>query len=115
TKSQNILLMDEPCSALDRTSTRRVEETIQELAGQVTGVIVTHTMQQAARVCQQCAFFLAEQGTPGGIVGPGPTDELFGTAVRHPEGPADRGLRGGALRLSLPGPTQPDQEFDGPK
>ncbi|KPI07856.1 phosphate ABC transporter, ATPase subunit [Actinobacteria bacterium OK006] len=74
-----VLLMDEPCSALDPTSTRRVEETIHELAGQVTVVIVTHNMQQAARVSQQCAFFLAEQGTPGGIVEHGPTEHIFGT------------------------------------
>ncbi|MEU9975961.1 phosphate ABC transporter ATP-binding protein PstB [Streptomyces sp. NPDC051014] len=72
-----VLLMDEPCSALDPTSTRRVEETIQDLAGQVTIVIVTHNMQQAARVSQQCAFFLAEQGTPGGIVEHGDTDAVF--------------------------------------
>ena len=57
--------MDEPCSALDPTSTRRIEETIAELAAEVTIVIVTHNMQQAARVSDQCAFFLAEQGTPG--------------------------------------------------
>jgi phosphate transport system ATP-binding protein len=74
-----VLLMDEPCSALDPTSTRRVEETIQELADQVTVVIVTHNMQQAARVSDQCAFFLAEQGTPGGIVEHGPTEDIFGT------------------------------------
>ncbi|MER6219433.1 phosphate ABC transporter ATP-binding protein PstB [Streptomyces sp900105755] len=72
-----VLLMDEPCSALDPTSTRRVEETIQDLAGQVTIVIVTHNMQQAARVSQQCAFFLAEQGTPGGIVEHGHTEAVF--------------------------------------
>lgn len=74
-----VLLMDEPCSALDPTSTRRVEETIHELAGEVTVVIVTHNMQQAARVSQQCAFFLAEQGTPGGIVEHGSTDDVFGS------------------------------------
>ncbi|MFF5018421.1 phosphate ABC transporter ATP-binding protein PstB [Streptomyces sp. NPDC001165] len=72
-----VLLMDEPCSALDPTSTRRVEETIHELAGQVTIVIVTHNMQQAARVSDQCAFFLAEQGTPGGIVEHGETEQMF--------------------------------------
>lgn len=72
-----VLLMDEPCSALDPTSTRRVEETIHELAGQVTIVIVTHNMQQAARVSDQCAFFLAEQGTPGGIVEHGQTEQMF--------------------------------------
>jgi len=72
-----VLLMDEPCSALDPTSTRRVEETIHDLSGQVTIVIVTHNMQQAARVSHHCAFFLAEQNTPGGIVEHGTTDQLF--------------------------------------
>jgi phosphate transport system ATP-binding protein len=72
-----VLLMDEPCSALDPTSTRRIEETIRELAHEVTIVIVTHNMQQAARVSDQCAFFLAEQGTPGLIVEHGPTDAMF--------------------------------------
>jgi phosphate transport system ATP-binding protein len=72
-----VLLMDEPCSALDPTSTRRIEETIAELRDEVTIVIVTHNMQQAARVSQQCAFFLAEQGTPGHIVEAGPTEQLF--------------------------------------
>ncbi|MFF8376155.1 phosphate ABC transporter ATP-binding protein [Streptomyces sp. NPDC015661] len=72
-----ILLMDEPCSALDPTSTRRIEETVRELADEVTIVIVTHNMQQAARVSDQCAFFLAEQATPGVIVEHGPTDAMF--------------------------------------
>ncbi|HUF97340.1 MAG TPA: phosphate ABC transporter ATP-binding protein, partial [Ilumatobacter sp.] len=72
-----VLLMDEPCSALDPTSTRRIEQTIMELASEVTIVIVTHNMQQAARVSNQCAFFLAEQGTPGLIVEHGPTDLMF--------------------------------------
>ena len=73
-----VLLMDEPCSALDPTSTRRIEETIAELAAEVTIVIVTHNMQQAARVSARCAFFLAEQGTPGHIVEAGDTDQMFG-------------------------------------
>jgi phosphate transport system ATP-binding protein len=74
----DVLLMDEPCSALDPTSTRRVEDTIAEIAPDVTVVIVTHNMQQAARVSQQCAFFLAAQGTPGGIVEAGSTAQIFG-------------------------------------
>nr|WP_197672166.1 phosphate ABC transporter ATP-binding protein [Alloactinosynnema sp. L-07] len=74
-----VLLMDEPCSALDPTSTRRIEQTIAELSHEVTIVIVTHNMQQAARVSQQCAFFLAEQGTPGVIVEAGPTEMIFGS------------------------------------
>ncbi len=73
--------MDEPCSALDPTSTRRIEETITELAETVTIVIVTHNMQQAARVSHQCAFFLAEQGTPGHIVEAGDTTQIFGEPV----------------------------------
>jgi phosphate transport system ATP-binding protein len=77
----DVLLMDEPCSALDPTSTRRIEETIAELAPEVTIVIVTHNMQQAQRVSQQCAFFLAEQGSPGVIVEAGTTEQVFGRPV----------------------------------
>jgi phosphate transport system ATP-binding protein len=73
----DVLLMDEPCSALDPTSTRRVEETIADLRGRLTIVIVTHNMQQAARVSQNCAFFLASHDTPGRIVESGPTRQLF--------------------------------------
>ena len=72
-----VLLMDEPCSALDPTSTRAIEDTMAELAHEVTIVIVTHNMQQAARVSQQCAFFLAEQGTPGVTVEHGDTGAMF--------------------------------------
>jgi phosphate transport system ATP-binding protein len=72
-----VLLMDEPCSALDPTSTRVIEETMGELQKEVTIVIVTHNMQQAQRVSQQCAFFLASQGTPGAIVEHGDTDAMF--------------------------------------
>jgi len=73
-----VLLMDEPCSALDPTSTRVIEETMRELAKEVTIVIVTHNMQQAARVSDKCAFFLASQGTPGFIVEHGDTEAMFG-------------------------------------
>lgn len=72
-----VLLMDEPCSALDPTSTRRIEATIDDLRNEVTIVIVTHNMQQATRVSDYTAFFLAEQGTPGYIVEHGPTDAMF--------------------------------------
>ncbi|WP_244931712.1 phosphate ABC transporter ATP-binding protein [Nocardioides sp. W7] len=72
-----VLLMDEPCSALDPTSTRVIEETMLELAKEVTIVIVTHNMQQAARVSNTCAFFLAAQGTPGVIVEHGDTGAMF--------------------------------------
>ncbi|MFC1404419.1 MULTISPECIES: phosphate ABC transporter ATP-binding protein [Streptacidiphilus] len=76
--SPDVLLMDEPCSALDPTSTRRVEETIAELRGRLTIVIVTHNMQQAQRVSQSCAFFLATHDTPGRIVEAGDTEQVFG-------------------------------------
>ncbi|WP_201292737.1 phosphate ABC transporter ATP-binding protein [Cellulomonas citrea] len=72
-----VLLMDEPCSALDPTSTRVIEDTMMALKHELTIVIVTHNMQQAARVSQQCAFFLAEQGTPGVIVEHGDTGAMF--------------------------------------
>ncbi len=73
-----VLLMDEPCSALDPISTRVVEETIKELAGEITIVVVTHNMQQAQRVSRQCAFFLVEEtAEPGRIVESGPTDQIF--------------------------------------
>ena len=72
-----VLLMDEPCSALDPTSTRVIEETMTELKKEVTIVIVTHNMQQAQRVSQQCAFFLAAGGQPGHIVEHGDTDAMF--------------------------------------
>ncbi|RJQ89633.1 phosphate ABC transporter ATP-binding protein [Amycolatopsis panacis] len=76
-----VLLMDEPCSALDPTSTRRIEETIADLTSEVTIVIVTHNMQQAQRVSDQCAFFLAEEGTPGAIVEHGDTSQVFDSPV----------------------------------
>lgn len=73
----SVLLMDEPCSALDPTSTRRIEETIKEIAGEVTVVIVTHNMQQAQRVSHKCGFFLAGENEPGRLVEAGPTETIF--------------------------------------
>jgi len=75
--SPDVLLMDEPCSALDPTSTNRIEQTIAELENQVTIVIVTHNMQQAQRVSRNCAFFLAAENTPGHIVESGATEQMF--------------------------------------
>jgi phosphate transport system ATP-binding protein len=75
----DVLLMDEPCSALDPTSTRRVEETIEEISSAITIVIVTHNMQQAQRVSHKCAFFLAAEDRPGGLVEAGPTQQIFGS------------------------------------
>ena len=67
-----VLLMDEPCSALDPRSTASVEALIRELRSQFTIVIVTHNMQQAARVSDQTAFFYE-----GRLVECGPTDTIF--------------------------------------
>ena len=74
----NVLLMDEPCSALDPTSTRRIEQTIVEISDEVTVVIVTHNMQQAQRVSHHCAFFLAGENEPGRVVEHGSTEQIFG-------------------------------------
>ena len=71
-----VLLMDEPCSALDPGSTLRIEETISELSKSMTIIIVTHNMQQAARVSDYTAFFLSEGG-PGRMIEVGPTTEIF--------------------------------------
>ena len=76
-----VLLMDEPCSALDPTSTLRIERTITEIAEEVTVVIVTHNMQQAQRVSDHCAFFLAAENQPGRVIEAGPTGRLFSEPV----------------------------------
>jgi phosphate transport system ATP-binding protein len=73
----DVLLMDEPCSALDPGSTRRIEETILELKESMTIVIVTHNMQQAQRISDRTAFFLAEDNTPGHVVEFGETQQIF--------------------------------------
>jgi phosphate transport system ATP-binding protein len=75
-----VLLMDEPCSALDPGSTFRIEETISELAKTMTIVIVTHNMQQAARVSDYTAFFLSDGG-PGVMVETAPTSRIFSAPV----------------------------------
>jgi phosphate transport system ATP-binding protein len=67
-----VLLMDEPCSALDPIATLKIEELIAQLKRRITIVIVTHNMQQAARVADRTAFMLA-----GELVEVGPTDEIF--------------------------------------
>lgn len=70
--SPEILLMDEPCSALDPIATSQVEELIEQLREQFSVVIVTHSMQQAARVSQKTAFFHL-----GNLVEYGDTDDIF--------------------------------------
>jgi phosphate transport system ATP-binding protein len=73
-----VLLMDEPCSALDPLSTSAIEDLIQQLKENYTIVIVTHNMQQAARVSETTAFFnLAGVGQPGRLVEQGPTAKII--------------------------------------
>jgi phosphate transport system ATP-binding protein len=74
----DVLLMDEPCSALDPISTLAIEDLIGELKKEFTIVIVTHNMQQAARVSDQTAFFnLRATGEPGQLVELDDTDKIF--------------------------------------
>ena len=73
-----VILMDEPCSALDPISTLAIEDLIGELKETYTVVIVTHNMQQAARVSDMTAFFnLSAQGKPGQLIEIGTTDKIF--------------------------------------
>jgi phosphate transport system ATP-binding protein len=73
-----VLLMDEPCSALDPISTLAIEDLIQDLKGKYTIVIVTHNMQQAARVSDRTAFFnLSAVGKPGRLVEMDDTQRIF--------------------------------------
>jgi len=73
----SVLLMDEPCSALDPIATYRIEELIDELARGVTIVVVTHNMQQASRVSEHTAFMLAGDDGVGRLVEFGRTEDLF--------------------------------------
>jgi phosphate transport system ATP-binding protein len=73
-----ILLMDEPCSALDPASTLRIEDLMQELKVKYTIIIVTHNMQQAARASDYTAFFMIENiGEPGRLIEFGETNQIF--------------------------------------
>ena len=76
----DVLLMDEPCSALDPISTSVIEDLIHQLKDDYTIAIVTHNMQQAARVSDNTAFFnLDGVGKPGRLIEHGPTEILFST------------------------------------
>jgi phosphate transport system ATP-binding protein len=80
-----VLLMDEPCSALDPISTSAIEDLIHELKDSYTIIIVTHNMQQAARVSETTAFFnLAGVGQPGKLIEYGATTKIFS----NPDNPA---------------------------
>ena len=74
----DVILMDEPCSALDPASTQKIEDTMEKLKKDYTIVIVTHNMQQAARVSDLTGFMLSkEMGEPGRMIEFGPTNKIF--------------------------------------
>ncbi len=78
--SPDVLLMDEPCSALDPISTLAIEDLIDELKKEYTIVIVTHNMQQASRVSDRTAFFnIAGTGKPGRLIEVDKTSTIFST------------------------------------
>ncbi len=76
-----ILLMDEPCSALDPIATMKIEELIHQLREELTIVIVTHNMQQASRVSDYTAFFSTDESRIGQLVEMGATPDIFTTAT----------------------------------
>jgi phosphate transport system ATP-binding protein len=72
-----IILLDEPCSALDPAATLKIEDLMRNLVQEYTIVIVTHNMQQAARVSDMAAFLLMDQDRAGVLVEYGKTSQLF--------------------------------------
>ena len=72
-----VILMDEPCSALDPIATLKIEDLMRNLAEEYTIIIVTHNMQQAARVSDMAAFMMMEEDRAGVLVEYGPTSKLF--------------------------------------
>ncbi|MDX9832783.1 MAG: ATP-binding cassette domain-containing protein, partial [Anaerolineae bacterium] len=78
-----IILMDEPASALDPIATLKIEDLMRQLAENYTIIVVTHNMQQAARVSDRTAFFMMDEDRAGYLVEQGPTDEMF----THPRDP----------------------------
>src|SRR5215212_5271371 len=99
--SPDVILMDEPASALDPVSTGRIEELMEQLKRDYTIVIVTHNMQQAARISDRTAFFNAEPAS-GSVTTHGPAGRVRPhRRDLHPAGrPADRGLRHRPVRLA---------------
>lgn len=77
--SPDVILMDEPCSALDPIATLKIEDLMREMARDFTIIIVTHNMQQAARVADYAAFMLSDEEVRGRLVEFGPTDTMFTT------------------------------------
>ncbi len=113
-----VLLMDEPCSALDPISTGVIEETIKELSDEVTIVIVTHNMQQAQRVSHNCR---AVPGRRRGLAGPHRGVRAHRADLREPGRPENLGLCARAVRVNMdqppfgrPGPPNPPGPSFGP-
>jgi phosphate transport system ATP-binding protein len=77
----DVILMDEPCAALDPISTMRIEELMRDLRGTVTIIIVTHNLQQASRVSDYTAFMLMGEGRAGELVELGRTETMFADPV----------------------------------
>jgi phosphate transport system ATP-binding protein len=77
----DVLLMDEPCSALDPVATLRIEELMLNLRNQLTIIIVTHNMQQAARVSDYTLFFTTDESRIGNLVESSPTGAMFSAPV----------------------------------
>jgi phosphate transport system ATP-binding protein len=75
--------MDEPCSALDPIATLKIEALMRQLAAEYTIVIVTHNMQQAARVSDECAMMMMDEQRAGRVIEVGPTKRIF-TRPRDP-------------------------------
>jgi phosphate transport system ATP-binding protein len=73
----DVILMDEPCSALDPLATLKIEDLMREIVEDYTIIIVTHNMQQAARVSDYTAFMLTDEQTPGQLVEYGRTEDMF--------------------------------------
>jgi phosphate transport system ATP-binding protein len=75
--NSEVILMDEPCSALDPVATLKIEDLMRTLAENYTIVIVTHNMQQAARVSDMAAFFMMANDRAGELVEYGTTSQIF--------------------------------------
>ena len=95
----DVILMDEPASALDPISTTRIEDLMHELKREYTIVIVTHNMQQAARVADMTAFFSVEVTPRREADGRARRIRPDGEDLHTPGRPADRGLRDGEVRI----------------
>jgi phosphate transport system ATP-binding protein len=78
-----VILMDEPCSALDPIATQRIEDLMRELSSNYTIVIVTHNMQQAARVSDRTAFMLVQEDLVGRLIEYGRTERVFTSPSDH--------------------------------